>query len=283
MQNIHFHLLNTIDISFYNLASVSTYWRDNAIDSYLDKGRDEDLLFYSLHGDRIYTIEGQESLRIRDNDVLFAPSNSRYLSRAKVNPPRKYTSGICIKFNIKDENGNKIIVNDPPQWVAHDIDGQLYELFSKLHNAIMQGTGEKLYSKALLSKLMDILITNVRKDKSFDSSTLDIYPAVEKIERYPQDNISISELANMCSLSESAFRRKFIQYAGMSPVKYRNKIRVQKSLELLKSGLYSIEKVAEVMGFTDQAHLSNVIKKVTGKAPKEIKADIKNGHFNIKL
>jgi len=281
MQNIHFHLLNTIDVSFYNIASVSTTWPDNCVDSYLDKGRDEDLLFYSIHGDRIYTIEGQESLRIRDNDVLYAPSNSHYLSRVKVIPPRKYAFGICIRFNIKDENGNKIIIKDRPQWVAHDIDGQLYELFSKLHNAIMQGTGEKLYSKALLSKLMDILITNVRKDKSFDSSTQDIYPAVEKIERYPQDHICISELADMCSLSESAFRRKFIQYSGMSPVKYRNKIRVQKSLELLKSGLYSIEKVAEVMGFTDQAHLSNVIKKVTGKTPKEIKADIRNGHLTI--
>lgn len=281
MINTHFHLLNTIDVSFFNLASVNPSWADGSADDYRDHARIDNLLFYSVSGERVYTINGEETLRIRENDILFAPAKSRYISKCKATFPQMRTSGICIKFDIKDEFGKVVVIDDAPQWVYHDMDGRLLKTFTDLHNAIMQGTGGKLFSKALLAQLMETLITNVRKDKFFGDSNKDILPALKKIEHYPQEKIKISDLADLCHLSESAFRRKFIQYAGITPVRYRNEIRIQKTLELLKSGLYTIEKAAEVMGFTDQAHLSNAIKKVTGKTPREIRGYIKNKYYAL--
>lgn len=281
MDHVRFHQLNTIDVSFYNLASIVPVWKDGTIDKYLDVGRNENMLFYLIHGERIYSINGQDFLKIRDGDIVFMPAKSLYLSRLRMDSPEDSSTGICIKFDIKDDKGNEIIIDEPPQWVAHDMDGHLYHSFSKLHKIIMQGTGEKLYSKVLLSQLMDVLITNVRKDKSFSSSSQSIYPAVLKIERSPQDQISVAELANLCYLSESTFRRKFQQYAGTSPANYRNAIRVRKAIELLESGIYTVEETAEAMGFTDQAHLSNMIKKQTGKTPKEFRKRSGSGHQNI--
>ncbi len=271
MENVHFNLLNNMDISFFNLASIFPTFKNGSIVDYTNLGRDENLLYYSTHGERIYTVNGQEMFKIKEGDILFAPAKSQYKTKARLDSPDDRAAGICIKFDIKDETGNLIIINDPPIWVTHDIDGSIYESFIKLHNVIMQGSDEKLYSKALLSQLMNDMITNNRLNKSFNKSFQAIYPAVIQIEHYPQDHISITELADMCFLCESTFRRKFKQYTGVSPSNYRNKIRIQKALELIRSKFYTIENAAEIMGFTDQAHLSNIIKKATGKTTKEIK------------
>lgn len=270
MDSVHFHQLNTLDISFYNLASIIPNWKDGSIDNYLKIGRNENMLFYMIHGKRSYSIDEKEFLKIKDGDILFFPKSSRYLSKLKMGSLDEISTGICIKFDIKDEKGNEVVLNDSVRWIAYDFGRQYYQAFFKIHETIMLGMREKLYSKALLSQLMDTLISNVRKDELFDDASLPIYPAIRKIERYPQDAISIAELADMCFLSESTFRRKFKQYTSTTPTRYRNKIRIKKAIQLIKSGIYTIEQTAEVMGFTDQAHLSNMIKKHTGKTPKEI-------------
>ncbi|UKI38466.1 MAG: AraC family transcriptional regulator [Clostridiales bacterium] len=43
-------------------------------------------------------------------------------------------------------------------------------------------------------------------------------------------DISVGDLAKMCSTSEGNFRRLFKKYKNMSPITYRNYLRIKKSV-----------------------------------------------------
>lgn len=83
------------------------------------------------------------------------------------------------------------------------------------------------------------------------------------------DDISISDLASMCNLGECMFRRCFKAETGISPIKYRNRLRIQKAYELLTNESYSITDVMEMTGFYDASYFNKTFKLYIGKSPSE--------------
>jgi transcriptional regulator GlxA family with amidase domain len=53
----------------------------------------------------------------------------------------------------------------------------------------------------------------------------------------------------------------------MSPIKYRNMLRLNKALEILKSGEYSVIETAMIVGFDDPAYFSRIFKDQFGNSP----------------
>ena len=90
------------------------------------------------------------------------------------------------------------------------------------------------------------------------------------IENNYLENTHVSELAKMCHVSEGTFRRLFMEYKGETPVKYRNKLRIKKAFELLKSGEYTVAEAAEAAAIPDAAYFSKLFKKFMGFNPSEI-------------
>ena len=106
-------------------------------------------------------------------------------------------------------------------------------------------------------------------DFGLSKAARQILPAVEHIESHPELNTSVSELANLCFLSESYFRVQFRGHFGCSPTDYRNRLRVEKAQELLDSSLWTTELIAEKLGFCDTSHFYRVYKKIMGTTPRK--------------
>ena len=53
--------------------------------------------------------------------------------------------------------------------------------------------------------------------------------AVKYLENNYNERFSVNDLAKMCSFSIATFRRIFIRFKGMSPVEYRNRLRMEKA------------------------------------------------------
>lgn len=79
-------------------------------------------------------------------------------------------------------------------------------------------------------------------------------------------DISISQVASDCCLSEFRFYRLFRQCFGESPYNYLFKRRIKKALELRKQDL-SWGEIAYRLNFTDLAAFSKGFKKITGVPP----------------
>ena len=88
------------------------------------------------------------------------------------------------------------------------------------------------------------------------------------IESNPADNRPISQLARLCGVGETRFRQLFLQYSGgISPVEYRNRLRIDYAEKYLYSDLVTVEYAALASGFNDLSHFYRTYKKYKGVSP----------------
>ena len=82
-------------------------------------------------------------------------------------------------------------------------------------------------------------------------------------------NESVAYYAEICDMSEGGFRRLFREYTGMSPVEYRNDLKLKNAKNKLQSGEYNVSEVAELCGFTNLSFFIRLYKKKFGYTPKK--------------
>lgn len=113
-------------------------------------------------------------------------------------------------------------------------------------------------------------------------SNVDVLPLVAKsgllprtcqrIDEYIDANLyqplTISELANVASLSEFHFARMFKTTKGETPHAYVLRRRLDHAISLLKNRGIPLAQIAQHCGFSSQSHFSAAFKKRTGMAPR---------------
>ena len=95
----------------------------------------------------------------------------------------------------------------------------------------------------------------------------DIEYSIKKMQLEYQQDHPISYYAQSCNLSIYQFIRKFKNATQLSPSKYIEKIRVDKSRELLSDTDLTVNEISDVIGFNDPFYFSKVFKKNTGLNP----------------
>lgn len=82
------------------------------------------------------------------------------------------------------------------------------------------------------------------------------------------ENISLSELVGLTNLSKSHLLYLFTKQIGVSPYRYLQSLRIEKSKRLLEEGVPPID-AADRTGFADQSHFSRFFKEFIGLTPKQ--------------
>ena len=82
-------------------------------------------------------------------------------------------------------------------------------------------------------------------------------------------NLSIEELARLCHLSTSSFKRKFKDTFDDSPKKYIARKKVEKAADLLKTNGLRVSDIAYDVGFDSLATFNRNFNNVYGKSPSE--------------
>jgi AraC-like DNA-binding protein len=95
-----------------------------------------------------------------------------------------------------------------------------------------------------------------------------IAPAVEEIERaFTQNDLTVCQLAAMCTVSEVYFRRLFLNTFGISPKEYIIQKRIEYAKTLLSSKDFSVGEVGILCGYTEPCHFSREFSKRVGISP----------------
>ena len=84
------------------------------------------------------------------------------------------------------------------------------------------------------------------------------------------ESCSIDLLAEQMNMSRSNFSRKIKALSGMPPHDYIKNFRLNKSTELIMSGI-RIAEVAEQLGFTTSSYFAKCFKEKFGVLPKDYK------------
>lgn len=230
---------------------------------YLFKGRVRNLLHIITGGSRRYQT-GNEEFTVSAGTVLFIPAGTRYLTKV-LNTCGCACSGIGICFDIYDRNGVPIQLESGVYRDWNDYHGIFVKLFLEISQCCRESSYYVLRTKSLMFQLLSRLFCDSTQNPLTRSI---IAPALTFLSSRYRENLPVKAYADVCSMSESYFRKKFMEYTGMSPIEYRNRLRFAEARRLYTEGL-SIQEIAVSLGFTDASYFTKLYKRHTGTSLRE--------------
>ena len=102
-----------------------------------------------------------------------------------------------------------------------------------------------------------------------------VSPAVEYVKSHYMEEFDVAMLRGMCYLCEAQFFSLFKKAVGMSPMKYKNVLRMERAKELLQEGRYREAEIASMLGFKNMNYFCKVFKAHTGVTPMRYQREYK--------
>lgn len=167
-----------------------------------------------------------------------------------------------------------------------------YQPFVNLFNSIIKETSEQrpMYRQQinfLMKAIMTEIIRNVDNPelpadtKKYGGNMPRISKALEFISENYQKNISTENIASACGLSETHFRRMFVEYINMTPMDYVTLCRIQNACELMKHSDDPMDIVAAKCGFTTTSTFNRNFKKFLDTSPYKWKINPENYEYKL--
>ena len=100
--------------------------------------------------------------------------------------------------------------------------------------------------------------------------------ALNFIAKHYRETVFLEELARNSCLSPGRFSEIFMEFSGISPVRYLNNFRMKKAEELLRYSEMSVTEIAAYLGFQSIHYFSRAFKKHQGCSPRRYIAAGKN-------
>jgi AraC-like DNA-binding protein len=94
-----------------------------------------------------------------------------------------------------------------------------------------------------------------------------VLKAITFIENNPSADFNVPDLAKLCNMSESRFYNLFKVCTGLTPIEYKNRIRIQQATEMLSYGDCTVEWISNYLNFSSPAYFRRVFKKISGTNP----------------
>ncbi len=246
------------------------------ISVYTEKHEDKDFCFnctsrieagfvYITGGDGIFVLNGAEH-RIKRYDMIIVQKGDRYSIKSGTDG----ISYITTAFEIIPANAFKLF--GIPNLLNIEkfplIENRIFDILK-----IWQERYSLYVPKARIElERTFIEIINICTQFKLGVNWGDrIFPAIEHINRNYDNKITIEELAQLCCMSVTHFRRVFKEKIGITPMQFRENIRIYWAKELIESQQLSLNEISEQLGFSDIYHFSRTFKKETGVSPSKYK------------
>lgn len=87
---------------------------------------------------------------------------------------------------------------------------------------------------------------------------------------YADSGLSVDKMASELAISPATLNRRTRSLSGKTPIEMLTEYRMNKSMEMLKEGKYSVTDVAYAVGFSDPAYFSRKFKEFFGESPSKV-------------
>lgn len=198
-----------------------------------------------------------------------------------------------VKLKIADKSYNyklRQIFIIPP-YISHGIEAEKsYSLLSICINKNL------LREEGItgIQRILNLILENIMESKKIDREEIDLLlnslkilekytnidedRELEKVKKYleifPENILTIDEMADIAFSSKFNFIRKFKKSIGLTPHQFQIQNRIRKAQKLLEKLSITTE-VALTTGFYDQSHFIRNFKKIVKMTPLEYQSSIK--------
>lgn len=269
---MNFYDIVTEDVQLRCLSIVAQRWRNNdGFSVFKDEPRYTNALILVCSKDITMTLTeiDREPITLECGDLVLVPKGTKYVMSLSKDPDSvKRFDSYTMNFNVSDLSGNDIMLSENITVLAKDSFSQIESVMSELSRVCNDINVNNLKKQSKLYELFDTIVSCMN-DKADD-----YYPIRRGIRQFNKEwnrNEKISKYASVCAVSEGYFHHLFKEWSGMSPVEYRNSLRIAQAKALLLNNSMSIKDIATYVGFDDQFYFSRVFKSITGVSPQQYK------------
>lgn len=270
---------------------------------------DDDITFLHCHnclelgfchkGTGILLVENK-TFSFTDDDITIVCPNTMHKSKSTKGTESQWeylyidTNRLFREFLAVEVPAAPILMFDSPDFpniISGKKHPELKQLFLQILNELnQQADGYQLNTACLcisfLLKLLRLLPRELNAKYPSVKCKLSIYPAIQYVENHYMDPLRVEELANSCNLSLTHFRRIFKTIMLESPLDYVNRIRINKSCELLYNTEDTILSIALQIGFSGNTSYNRNFTQLMGTTPlqwrKKVRSIAKNNmEFSI--
>lgn len=165
----------------------------------------------------------------------------------------------------------------PANRVFYDDDGHILQLMMM---NLQEYTNKKVgYKEIIKNNILEVIIVTMRSIIEEDISKTNDDLVIALIQFIHKNYMKEKVLTGFCEkyhYTPQYVSRKFKIEMGVSPNRFTQKVRIEKSCELLAGSRLSLYQVAESVGYTDMKFFSMVFKKFMDTTPGQYRKNWKN-------
>ena len=245
----------------FNITNINNviYYKPKHLAKYRGKLPFYEIMYYA-EGESVISFNG-EKYEMSENKILYLPKgidNEDYSIFIK-KPVKLYN----IYFDTDSQLPQKPMVISAKS-------AEIANLFEKIFHTWVYKK-ECYYYKAV--RYFYNIAELVKKSQPFYLNSKK-YELLKKSEdfmltHYCDYKFNFKEMQKITGLSYSYFKKLFIEKYGMPPVKYVNKLKINRACELLISNRFTVSEISEMCGFENTYYFSTVFKNYMGVSPKQ--------------
>ncbi len=213
-------------------------------------------------GKATYTLN-KETFTLAEGALIYMPKGCS----AQLTINDKNFSFSKIHFSLTDAKGEELIFSRVPFVLTKTTSQKIIDVVHTLNDNMLS------YYDTILNKLCICKILKEITHFSSAEKTNKISPAIKYLRLHYREEISADHLAEICYLSKAQFHRLFKKQTGFTPIEYKNNLRIERAMQMLEDGEYSISEIATSVGFDNVFYFSKTFKKIKNIAPKDYKKD----------
>ena len=244
----------TSDFSVHDVSAYELTWKESIADSDV---RPYHALSFRVVGDAVFTY-GRDTVRAATGDIVFVPAYCQYHLAAR-------SERLFVIHFYADKPLLEHIEKFSPK--TAEVYRRYFETITDTWTK--KEIGYEHECKYLLYKI----IANMEREldrKLLCNHSGEMQKALAYIHaNFTDHELTVRKLAGYCSMSETYFRKLFIQTNGCTPLAYINALRLERAVELLKTKYYTVGEVSDKCGFSTPYYFSAFVKRKTGHLPAE--------------
>ena len=254
---------NTLGITFVSCGHVLA---KNGREILRPNGREDWLLFFVATENETFFLEKEETAKA-GSFIIYAPHEKQH----HIYKGNKTAEFYYIHF--KCDHLPESINLKTSKIYNTNLKTKMCDLFED----IIEETLEKqpFYEQACIYKFLYILTLLERgvlcKNHPDKENFNRIALVIQHMNKNYNSNFTLDAYAEMCLMSKYHFLRVFEKLVGVSPIEYRNNIRMQHALDLVVDEKLTIQQISDMLGFSSLSYFSTAFKQKYGCSPKQYK------------
>ena len=228
-------------------------------------------VLYIWSGEVTFWGDSGRTVVVTDGELVFLPKHKKYRM--------KYTSVsttfVLVNFDLYDRNNDEVALFSDITVIAKD--DKTHKIARLAMNFELCGVSKTVEAVLRKKELMYRLLGIVYSQKSSPLKEIEVSSQIADgvllLEQTYLENRQISEYAAASHVSENTFRTLFKKQFGLSPLKYRNRLRVERARELLGEAGFTVAEAAYASGFENVGYFCRCYRQIFNQSPGDSKKE----------